>query len=93
MFIRWTLPNGTFMWHRADMIRSIEKNAENPLQTVVWIDRTNPDPRKGYIVYAALESQQEICDAAYNAMKTGMPTIVQDSALGASIPPKSLISN
>jgi hypothetical protein len=88
MFIRWTLPNGTHMWHRADFIRSVEKDPDTKLKTIVWIDRAGP---KGYMAYNAEESQIDIVEAICVALKTGLPQIVKENA-SEEAPPRRLIS-
>lgn len=83
MFIRWTLPNGTQIWHRADMIKSVEKHSENRIQTMIMMS-----PQIGY---AAEEEQADIVEAICSAMKTGIPQIVKRNALEDQ-PPGRLIS-
>jgi hypothetical protein len=77
MLIRWTLPNGTYIWHRADQINSVQKHGENLVRTIVCT--TVFDPRKGMLIYEAIEDTSDIAEAICVALKTGMPQVVRSA--------------
>lgn len=87
MFIRWTLPNGTVMWYRADHILSVQKHAENKIQTIVLCQAADS---RGQPIFAVEEEQVDIVDAVCSAMKTGIPQITKRDA--PESPPGRLIS-
>ena len=88
MFIRCTIPNGTHVWYRADKVVSVQKNAENLLQTIVC---TSAEDARGMQIYSVMESQQDVVEAICVAMKTGVPTVVKENAQAES-PPGRILS-
>jgi hypothetical protein len=80
MFIRFTLPNSTHVWYRADKVISVQKHPENLIQTLIF---TAAEDSRGMQVYTCEEDQEDVCVAICAAMKSGAPQVVKGAPKGS----------
>ena len=93
MFVKVTLtnPKGMKIWFLASEIRSIEKSADNLIETVITTKTAVGGPKGiNYISFPVLETQEEVAYAVSRAVKTGDPQTCGKPGEGA--PPSKLLT-